>query len=144
MQRKPCGINANGCHVFHKGHTHRIGRPVLFKPFHMIDRFQTFHHGFFHNRLNIRRTKQLALYRIGLSHPEFPVYRNIVFPGQGFGFIKQFLKGYSFYLCHFQKDSLCCAQKYIGPYNGVGISPESHLSVLHLADFIAQILNFSL
>ena len=143
MERNAAGIYTYSCLVFHKGHPDRVLRSILCKPFYMINLFQTFHYGFFHDRLDIRGTEKLALYRICLSYPEFSVDWDILFPGKGLGFFKKFIEGFCLNLSCFQENPLCSPEKNICSGYCTGIPQKGHLSIFYLADLISQVLNFS-
>ena len=89
----PAGINAHRYHVLIEKYPQGEAQPIFWKPAHLVAAFQTLHHRFFHDGLNIRRAEQPALNRGGLGHPEFPVLRDKFLPGEGLRALKQLLKG---------------------------------------------------
>ncbi len=108
----------------------------------MITSPHPFHHGFFHNRLDIRRAEELALYAGRFCHPELSVLRQPLLPGKAFGSLKKPFKGFRMEASHFNQNPLCRAQKNICPAHGSGVAPESDAAVLNLHYFISQIRNF--
>ena len=57
--------------------------------------------------------------------------------------LKQFIKGLCTKSSYLQKHSLRCPQKNIRPADRLCISQKADLTILHLGDFIAQIVDFS-
>ncbi len=87
---------------------------------------------FFHNGLDVRGAEQLALYRVGLCHPELAVLGNVALPWKSLGCLKQLVKGLCLHLCNLQKNALCSSQENIGVCNSLGICQKSNLAILYL------------
>ena len=80
MQGVPGRIQRHHNLVLQQKDAHRIRRPVLREPFHIVVLLHALHHRLLRDRLNIRRRKQLALDGRCLFYPELSVHRDIVLP----------------------------------------------------------------
>ena len=143
VERNSGCIDADHRHILHKGCTDRITLPVLREPFHMVDLLQPFHNGLLHDRLNIGRAEQFAFHRICLGDPEFPVHRNILFPGKRFCTFEKLVKGLRPHFPRLQEDSLGSTKENIRFGNSSGVRQECDLSVLHFGNLVSQVGDLS-
>ena len=106
----------------------------------MIDPLQPLHHGLFHHGLNIRRAEQTGLDAGCLGHPELPVLRYVLLPGDGFGSLEQLLKALRLKFPCLYQDPLPGPQENIGPAKRLLIPHKSHPAVRHLGNIIPQVV----
>ena len=139
MKRNTGRINSDRCYILHKGYTNRKTCSILREPGDSINTFQSFYDCFLHDRLNIRRTEQRTLYRIGFCYPEFSILWNIFFPRDCLCFLKELIKGHCLELACFQQNSLCCTEKHIRLRNTFCICQKRNLTIFNLADLISKI-----
>ena len=103
------GIKSHDNLVFHNRNANRKVSTIFFKPADIIFGFHSFHHGFFHNGLNIRGAKKLTFNRSCLCYPELSVFWNILFPWNCFCSFKKFIKGSCMKASNLQKNSFRCS-----------------------------------
>ena len=92
MKRFARSVQRHRHDIFIQGHAHRIICSGLRNHRHSIALLHTVDHGLFHDRLDIRRAKELTFDGIGLLDPETSVLRDVLLPRQCLGSLEQLLK----------------------------------------------------
>ena len=143
MKRNSGCINPDRSHILHKGYSNREACTILLKPGNSINTFQAFYDCFFHDGLNIRRTEQRTLHRIGFCYPELAILRNIFFPRDRLCFFKKFVKCHCFKLSGLQQNPLCRTKEHIGLCNTFRICQKRNFAIFYLTDLIPEIQNLA-
>ena len=136
------GIQRYRHNILIQRYAHRIIRTGLRDHRHTIALLHALYHSLFHDGLDIRRAKELALDGIGLLDPKTAILRDIFLPWQCLGSLEKLLKGDSLKASHLQQNTLRRAQENIRAADSLRISEEGYLSVLHLGNLIAEIQDF--
>ena len=108
----------------------------------MINFLQPFHHGFFHNGLNIGRTEQFAFDASRLCHPELAVHGYVFFPRKAFCSLKQLFKGFRMEGTYFNQYTFRCTQENIGTAKRFLVAIKCNPAVRYFRYIVSQIYNF--
>ena len=139
VQGNAGSVDPNCCHILHKSDTNRETCSIFREPGDPIDALESFYDRLFHDRLDIRRAEQSTFYGVCLCHPEFTILRDIFFPRDRLGLLKQFVKSHCLELSCLEKDTLCGAEEHVCLCDALCICQKSNFSVFYFADLISQI-----